>query len=293
MRRPQLLFVLSILIATMFWVVFRFSQIDSISIEIPVKVENIPAGMSLPRLVQRSIKYSIQGKVFDLILVKNANIYIRVDMGDINVEDSSIPWQSFEVMHPSRFKSLKFEPTLQKDFYIETDLLVSRSIPIKLNFLNDEVKKRYIETGYNYNPKLIEATGAESVLDRLEFLETESITKENLVSNDVTVAILPPHENVLITNHDITILKPEKDIVSKTFSLVPVKVDSGEQSIPKWASIRLVGPKQQLDTLSVSSIIVKPDSSDKSTSTRKLDIILPPELMLLEFSPEKVQIIER
>ncbi len=293
MKRPHFLLLLSLVIALIFWIVFRFNQVDSINLEIPVKIESIPSGMSLPRLVQKSISYSIIGKVFDLVLVRNANLYIRMDMNNLDIENSSIPWQSFQVEHPSRFESLRFQPITKKDFYIETDFLISRSIPIKLNFIDNEVKQQFVETGFNYSPKLIEATGAESVLDDIEYLETEDIMEENLVSNDVEIKLILPKENIIISEKHVTILKPEKDIVSKTFSLVPIKVKPNEVSIPKWISIRVVGPKQQLDTLSVNSIEVIPDSLDKDMETRKLDILLPPELMLLEHSPEKVQILEK
>jgi hypothetical protein len=248
--------------------------------------------MSSPRLNQKSIPYLIRGKVFDLLLLKNSDLSVELDMQYYNPESKTIPWENFRINLPSRFELEEIIPSPAKDFYIETDMLISRSIPVKLTFQNEEVRSHFTERGFSYTPKLVELTGSESVLDKLQRVETEPISNENLISDFTTVRLELLRENVIMSTSEITITKPEKDIISKTFSLVPVHTKEKEHCIPKWVSVRVIGSKTMIDTLNVNDIEVTTIQSNRKDGFRLLDIKLPAELMLLEYSPEKVQVIE-
>lgn len=285
--------LISLLLAILFWIFFRFLQTQEVVYNLPVTITNLPTGMSSPRLIQKSIPYLIRGKVFDLLLLKNSEISVELDMKYYDSESKSIPWEYFRVDLPKRFDVEEITPYPEKDFFIETDMLTSRNVPVKLVFDNEEVKAYFTEKGFSYTPKLVELTGVESVLDKIERLNTVPVTNEHLMSDFATVQLILPLENVIVSVKEISITKPERDIISKTFSLVPVVTNVKQSSVPRWISVRVIGPKALMDTLSVEHLVVKPDSLVQKDGLRKLMLEFPSELMLLEYSPEKVQIIER
>jgi YbbR domain-containing protein len=260
--------------------------------DIPVKVVNVPAGMSNPRLAQKSIPYHVEGKVFDLLIFRNTAKVVELDLRYYDLDKKSIPWEYFRLSLSKRLDNLTISPFEPVDFYIESDMLVSRNIPIKIIFSNEKAKSMFTENGYNFVPKLVEITGAESVLDRIQRIETEPITYEQLTNDTETIKLIPPSEKVIITTKFISIDKPEQSVVSKTFSLVPIRTEEKLKSIPRWASVRIVGPKQIIDTLKVADIHIKPDSLTNSDGSRFLDIQLPKEIKLLDYNPEKVNLIE-
>ncbi|MDP8231735.1 MAG: hypothetical protein P9L91_03595 [Candidatus Zophobacter franzmannii] len=292
MRKAHLVLIVSILLAMLFWVFFRLFQVKEIVHDIPVKVVNVPAGMSNPRLAQKSIPYHVEGKVFDLLIFRNTAKVVELDLRYYDLDKKSIPWEYFRLSLSKRLDNLTISPFEPVDFYIESDMLVSRNIPIKIIFSNEKAKSMFTENGYNFVPKLVEITGAESVLDRIQRIETEPITYEQLTNDTETIKLIPPSEKVIITTKFISIDKPEQSVVSKTFSLVPIRTEEKLKSIPRWASVRIVGPKQIIDTLKVADIYIKPDSLTNSDGSRFLDIQLPKEIKLLDYNPEKVNLIE-
>jgi YbbR domain-containing protein len=178
---------------------------------------------------------------------------------------------------------------------LDIDKLETSYKPIKLSYASTKDEKFFIENKILLHNKRVKITGPQSILDTLEFIVSSPASRKDVVDNKLTLKLLPPHRKILLEQENIVLEISKTEMKIRTISLIPIKYPEHDNItiIPQKISVMVSGPKEIIEKINQRSIEATLDDSNLlNSSTRKVKIKLPTGVNLLEYTPNKIQIIK-
>jgi len=226
------------------------------------------------------------GSIFDFAGIKEDELMLRIDLTGVNpgihkrfLDASMMPFDDgikIEKIFPSELE-LRISPKAKKFVVIEP-------------WLEGQLPLGWKLSGWSISPKKVEVEGPEMEIEELENVTTERIMLNKFTSSiEKNVKIYSAVPLIKPVGDDIVKLKieVERDIEIRSFSKVPVKLDSEivAEIVPDTVSLRLRGPKDILHKMESGGleVFVKNDSEKEMFKVNTF---------FFKNMPEEVEIIE-
>ncbi|MCK4956854.1 MAG: hypothetical protein KAS49_04410, partial [Candidatus Cloacimonetes bacterium] len=110
-----------------------------------------------------------------------------------------------------------------------------------------------------------------------------------------TLKLLLPTDKVSLSKDSINLEVSRTKMIIRTITLIPIKYPESENItiIPQKVSVMVSGPIEIINKLTQKSIKAKLNYNKLlNNKTANVSFILPPGVKLLEYTPNKIQIIE-
>jgi len=215
------IYAICVVIASFIWLIMTLSDSYTEQIDFPVSYRNYPQGMILVNNPTDEISFNVKSQGFELASVAIANRdSILIDLSTIEYRKTkygryvaAIATKVFRYNIMSQLKvddvGKEFKPD---SLYLVFDSLVSRDIPIKLNY------KLAFEKGYNkYGgiklvPPTIRVKGPALLIKKINSIETDSLILDNInsdISKEINLLKKDKYLNYSQSNVEVSI-KTEK-----------------------------------------------------------------------------------
>lgn len=284
----------------MLWLYLSLNLNYTINLSVPLEI-NLTKSQALASTVPSSIDVTIKGKGWDLVaLLVSENLTYYLDLTGIKKDVRVNTFQA-----------------ISERLNVPHDLIILNTYPDTISISFDKVSERRVQVKNNVNvilkdgykivgkpvitPEYVNITGAKSILSKIKFIPTESITFENINSDISKIVNLSDTLNNIIRIEPTKVrieykieLSADKNFEDITVTINNVPSDKDVLLIPPKLTLYLRGGVEQLSRINPSEIKVSIDYHviENDTLGFVTPIIeLPVNADLINFEPQKFQYI--
>lgn len=208
-RTDRLIFVICILIAALFWLLIKLSDVYSVNYSFKVTYNNIPPALRLTKMVDSTLNLNLTARGFSILKM---NLFNDVEKLDINLDNYAIDYHggnnysiftqgltdNLAALIGVNDKDIQFS---KATLLFEMEKTEEKKVPIIPNYSLSFVKQYDLYSGVKTDPEYITVYGPRSVLDTLYHITTKKVILENLMSDKVIKAELEnPNDKLLSFN---------------------------------------------------------------------------------------------
>ncbi|MBF0329571.1 MAG: YbbR-like domain-containing protein [Nitrospirae bacterium] len=194
--------LLSIVISCSLWFFVTYRGQSEIMVDVPIEIKNMPASMEILRQNTKSISLSVSGQERLLKGLKPMDIRIVADMSNTKKGENVYYFDNGNVITSRSIKVLRIDPPYVK-FVVDQSLKKSFNVePVITGTPAKGFKVEHVEVV----PRIIEAEGPKSELERMAVLRTDQIDITSLDSSiSPTVHINTNGKNIRLKNQEVTV----------------------------------------------------------------------------------------
>ena len=289
---PQKL--LALCFAFLIWAIapeVKKDDLTEVQFFVPVSYVNLPRNLEITSPPLSSISLTVEFSQTDIENIHPSLFQVALDLKNVEVGKTSYKITDKNIKAPSTVKILKVSPE-SVDLTLEHS--IERELPINPVFI-DEPAPGYILKKVTMAPPTIRVRGPESILSKIEMLETKAINIKGITNSlDMLVHVIFPDKiHTVSLKPDFYAIKIEvgSQPVNVRFTDVPLglinqiyvtKID------PKVFNILLRAPKSSFENFTKDDILAFIDLKKYKPGNYKttdLTIRLSPEIQVQKIWP--------
>lgn len=299
MRLPKNLhlIIISVIFSVIIWGYISLSSDYYAIIEVPLKLVNLPKGLSSGTKMPDKIIVKVKSKGWKLISMNLTAqsefvVPIAVDSGfrfiNLNNYLSENNWLSNDM------QVMDIIPDTIS-FYVESTITIK--LPVAANF-NLNFKPGYgLATEIKFVPDSVLVTGPKSILKKMKTIATERKTFSDLSDKIVELIELKKLRGFTYSTDNVSMSLDVQAIIDKSFEEIPVKILNAPPDreiilIPNTISVSVLGGIEVLGKLSASDFSAGLEYSEvvsDSTGTVAPIVDFPENTQLIYIKPERLR----
>lgn len=218
-KSNRLIFFLCLLIAVMFWLLIKLSEVYSVDYTFKVKYNNVPPEMRLTKLVDSTMDLNLTARGF--VILKH-NLFSEMDIIDINLSNYTVDYKGDKnYLIYTQELIPRMAELLNVD---EKDIKLSRAV---LRFIMEKTGERVIDVIPDYSiefspqfdllnevvvdPNNVLVYGPQDMIDTLSSIKTKKIDLTNISSDQIV--------EVSLDNPDPSLLSFSRETVTLNFDI--------------------------------------------------------------------------
>lgn len=278
-------------IALFLWLQTALLSLQVEEVSLPIVFDPEPSELILKSDIIPEVSLYLQTKGIWIFLFKQQQIYYQVDGSKLKYGVNSLHLQ-VENLNCSDRQLEHIKGFTEKFKLIEMDRIINRQKPVMLTFTSKVDEEFFLEQKLDISSNIVQVKGPENLIESLEHIKTEPVTKKDLKNNQLRVALMSPSHLVELKSDEIVIKFNSQVKTVKTLSLLPIRY-YGDRQIefsPKKLTVKLEGNENELGKLNKDKIKIKlviPDSL--ATGYGYPEFELPTGITILEYTPEKIR----
>lgn len=285
-----LLKMVSLIIAFMLWSFLMLERKSEVTLNIPIRIENVPDNLVIVEPPPPDIRVAVRGSRTQLRSINEALMPYRIDLAGFRAGETTIDVIPDKINLPRGLRIVHVNPT---KITIELAPVVRKRLPVAVRF-RGELPKGMRLVGYQVQPEEIVVDGAQSELAAVEFVETEPINLSSVGGNariEADLALGNLHI-VDITTHtvEVTLQVAEVDI-SRTLKDVPVQLPAGFTSRGKaTATVTVTGPAHAINELQASEVRLTVAPPRRGRARVEIRAEVPPHVIVNRIVPNVLEL---
>ncbi len=248
-RSDRLIFIICLLIASMFWLLIKLSDIYSVNYSFGLKYNNVPAELRLTDLTDSILDLSLTARGFAILKM---NLFNNMDVLDINLANYTIDHKGgnkYSIYTQELIQSLSELVNVdEKDIQFSRAILLfemektgEKLMPIIPNFSIEFAKQYDLLEEVKSEPQEVKVYGPQKLLDTLSFIDTQKLILTEVASDKVIkVALNNPYPNLLTFEDENVDLYFEIEKFTESEIVVPVNLSGLQYNIKTFPSQVLV-----------------------------------------------------
>ncbi len=204
------------------WFYIGSKKVGSVSFNINVVPINLSADMVVTEFQKKTVVVTLRGNKEDIKNVSKKSIAVEVDLRNPVV--GKLAKYDLNINISEQYDSMKYELS-DKKMFVLVDRKAVKRVPIRLK-IEGKVEESFVIVSTKINPEYCTISGAESEINSIESVETESVVISGEKTNfkkSVRISV-SDREKISIQPEFISVnfmLAPEKDVMKIS---VPVSV---------------------------------------------------------------------
>ena len=282
--------IISLLLAIFLWFFVIGRRSSEIGINVPVRFENLPKSMVIVNNPETQLEVRVQGPRTLLSSLDPTRISLSIDLSGAAAGRSTYHIFPEQIALPRGLQVSRINPS---DVNLDFSPVVTRELSVRAKTEGD-CARGYRIAQSNVTPARVNITGAAQELNRIESVETESVSlKDRNESFRVVVPLVTGGIHLIKVEPKKVEIQVEivKILAKRWLRGVPIKVaglsEGKFQVRPARIDLFIQGPELILSGLKPEEIKVSLEGSGLTPGKyrRRAIIELPEELSLLEGKP--------
>ena len=247
-KKKIAVFSVFIVIATIFWFLNALNREYITNIKYPVQFYNIPKNISPSVNVPQEFTVNVKAYGFDILWKITASRPLRINVGENAVKDEDD--DSKLLLSTLSFKNDLFPEkndieviNIKPEFIVfSSQNLVTKKVPIKINVKYTTDVLHMVSGPLRIKPDSILAYGSEQMIEKIEFVETETVNFSDLNDSLLTVIKLKKLDSIVFEKSFVNMLIPVEKYTENT-TTVQLEIKNCPDSLrlvtfPKEVKIR-------------------------------------------------------
>lgn len=291
----------SLCLAIMLWYFVGGEDIVEKNIQVPVETINLPNDLIISNKYKKEIEVTVRGPRSVLLEMGKDQSAIQINLASAT-PGTRVESIGNEKIPVSRgIEVLRVQPST---ILLSLDNLIQKELPVKA-VTTGEVSPGYQLTDLEITPKSLTINGPETILSRVDVLQTTPINLQDLFESVQLQIPLELDQRIVdligetSVTADITITY---ETVEQTVSDIPIEVSAGlvtSEIEPKTATVIVKIPKiiyrQDMDYNSLFSVKAVNWENKETKKRLKLDVVPAEELIvplqIVAIEPEFVKVV--
>lgn len=299
LREDRAILMFCIGIALVFWVLVKLSQ-DDYRVSKAVDIEfNIPDNLTFSEAPPNDLQVQIKGVGWDLMFdyFANRRVELYYDLLHADRLNLTLGQLRTDILNRLSSNNLQITEVNYDNINLNLEEKVTWKVPLILQSRFSFSPEYDLEKPVTLEPDSLEITGPASMLDQIDFWETDSLVLTDLkTSQEVDVGLaLPPRELTLSARQVKAKVTVEQFTEKSIF--VPLTVKNAPDSIkifPANVQVRCIVGLTRYDSLTAQVFELVLDLKDvpvsESKTTAPIRLARQPEyVQLLNFSPKSAE----
>jgi YbbR domain-containing protein len=311
-RRKISAFFICFIVAALFWLMNTLSQHYNAFISFPVKYENLPDNKVLTRRLPESVYIELNARGFHILAyqIKLLRDTIKIDAGNLPIRNRN---DFYEARLATATKlnritrqfndEIRVNRILPDTIYFVFGTKVSKEIPVKLNHQLSFEKQHRLNGNVTFEPATVMVEGLESAVNKIEFIETESLVLKNLnqsVNKQINLFLHPSYaEKIFLSNKTVTVKIPVEKYTEASVE-VPLEVINLPENhtmklFPEKVNINYIVGFTDYDKINEQMFTARVDYNKRDNTSRlPIEISRHPEtVQILRVQPPKAEYLIR
>jgi hypothetical protein len=292
MKNNLTLKILAVMVTIFIWVQTMLLKHQSTDVNLPVKLTNVPEQLALTHPLSQSVRFHVEGRGIDILLLKLAHTYVEIDARDLKFRNNIIPLNKFQVNLPKYITLTELTPISNDVIRFDTDELAKKTVPIVLQFSSKEVENKFRQMSLEQDIGFAEITGQHNVVDKVQEIVTKPISMDMLKGSAVKINLISPSKNVVLNKRFVELLPVKTEFATRTISMIPIQSSNQKVTvIPAWVSVKIQGAKSELEKVIISDIHASVQSNGiRDDQIVPVQVVISKPVNLIEYTPQKVRI---
>lgn len=310
LNRKGITFIICLLISVFFWLLLMLSKEYTVSYSFPVKYLNVPNDKIISDYLPETVGIELKSKGFNFLgfMLREKLETIQIDLKDAR---------------PSRLKNYYYLSTnsrldkIAKQFrssinvlrmnpdtiYLNYNRKITKIVPVKSNLVITFANQYQLADSIKYIPDVVQISGAEDVVKKIDYVETVSLKKENIdksIKIKLAISQTPDLKYIELSQKEIV-----ADIEATKFTEGIMELPVTVENLPSSYNLKIFPDKiavkyhvtfQDYDKINVHDFRAIVDYKTMENSSNKLKVQLvkyPSRIKSIKYSPEKVEYILR
>lgn len=244
-RSDRLIFFICILIATLFWLLIKLSDIYSVNYTFKIEYNNTPPALRLTRVIDSTLDLSLTASGFEILKM---NLFNDMEILDINLGNYAIDHRggiNYAIYTQELTTALaELIGVDEKDIQLSRAVLAfelektgEKILPIIPDYTVNYANQYDLYSEVRTDPKVVKVFGPQSVLDTLNYINTKKLMLEKIASDQVAIIELKnPNSKLLTFENDQVLLYFEVEKFTESELLVPINLSNMKYNIKTFPS---------------------------------------------------------
>jgi len=262
--------------------------------------EDVTLGETLPQTVKVRVEGSGRALYFQRWSKKSLLI---LDVGTIN-DNRRISLKSYFNERPNQVRlqpDMSFLEIVYPDSIdIFIDKKTEKTVPVHIN-ADIKVRSGFIKVG-DPDVQYVVLTGPENYLDKIDIIQSEKLSKDNVdMTFETEIGLINPNPDLILLSREAIKVSFQIEMIGeRTIMNVPVQVknrpeDLNIQFIPNSVSLRITGGNTQIQSLTASDFYVYFDYLSQWFPNKNfypIKIMSPEEVLeVIKTNPDKIEVV--
>lgn len=275
--------LIAISLAVIFWLHSILVSDHKSKVNLPVQLNNLPANISLENMPS-SIAFSVEGKGLDILRLAFSRPVATINASGLSAGLDLISLQNYEIDIPENNNVKILGPADNSKIAVQTDVLLKKSVSVKLAFKDRQVQSQLKEYQYFIKPEKVTLYGPKNRVQNITQIQTTEITKEMLEKKIIELPLVPIDPDVNLSDSSVLLTLSGAQESTKVVSNIPLP-DGYMVSV---VAARIQGSADALKSLNASSIKVKISDKPDDKDMYEIQLELPEGLRVLAITPNKI-----
>ena len=285
-----LLKAISLIIAFMLWGFLMIEKKSEMALTIPIRVENIPAGLVMTEPPPTDVRVVVRGTRTQLSTLDSQVPYV-IDLTASKAGLSVFDVVPEKIILPRGLQIVHMSPA---QFTIRLSTAVRRNLPVALRF-RGELPPGYSLKKVTVNPEVITIDAAKEEISGLKSIESEPIDLSPLRGDvQLNTDLATGHLHIIdITTHSVEVLLDIEELQGeRVIARVPVQIPSGWRATGRnTVDVNVRGPVALLSNLTPASFSAFVQPRQKTGRVRApVRVEAPERVSITRISPAYLEV---
>jgi YbbR domain-containing protein len=302
-ERKYIIILVSLIFAFFVWTSVNLGNQFQISIDVPVKIEHLRADQAIAIPLPKDVRCTVQGTGWQLLnTIFSPSLRYTIDFKQLLKKDTLFTYKELNE-HTNISSSIHIIDTFPETVLVRLDLKTTKTVPV-LPIVNASFRDGFGIVGrVKTNPDSIVLTGARSLLNKISYWKTTSITLNDINAPIKTIAALADSLAFEISQSHSTVsvsfdVQPiaEKSISDISIEIVQVPENKKIVLIPPKISIIVRSGVNNIAPLSGKDFTAFIDYKSILLDTSGMispSIVGPDDVKIVQLNPNKIQYVMR
>ncbi len=290
--------ILSLLFAVFLWYFVAGEDRVDMNVKVPVEIVNLPHHLIISNQFKNELDVTVSGARSLIRGIDKKNVIRSIDLTEATPGNMVVRNNLESITFPRGIKTLRIQPT---NITLLLDQLVQKDIPIK-HTTSGKLSENYILESITLDPDHLTVSGPSETFKDIKILDTEPIDLSSISSSTTKQLHLKLGDDLAkiagesaVTAH-IKVKEKFHDKKVKDIIIATIGTAAGYYAMPtpstitieaRIANARIKGTKDLRNLFSASI-----DTTNLSAGTHNLKVQInkPPQITILSFKPETVQV---
>lgn len=276
------LFALSL--AILIWLQSVLVMEHKSKVNLPVRLNSLPADISLENM-PTTIPFSVEGKGLDILRLAISRPVANIDASGLSAGLDLISLQNYAINIPENNKVKILGPADNNKIAVQTDVLLKKSVSVKLAFKDRQAQSELKEYQYHISPEKVTLHGPKNKVQLVSQLHTEEITTDMLKQKIIELPLAPIDSDISLSESSVLLTISGSQESTKVVSniLLPDGYMLGS------VAARIQGSAEDIKSLTAAKIKAIVSEEPDERDMYEIELEVPEGLRVLAITPNKVR----
>lgn len=249
--------IASLVFALFLWFLVSSSEYITTSVYAPIDIDHLKKGY-IAVTNEKMINLALKGSSLVLKGIDSNDVKVEIDVSSFKLGKTKYIIKEKDFKTPPGVEILNYQP---REVEVFIDKLIEKDLKVMPTTTGKARSGLYVE-GIYVKPEYVKVTGALSILNNMNYIETMSINISEIAEDkniEVPIKLLDGIKKVNPQSVNATI-NIEEEILEKEYKNIPIKIINGtnyiiKNYIPTNVRVKLKGRSDILEDTSIDSLI--------------------------------------